>query len=196
MPSAVTLDDYRTSKDASPKQSTAVYVDLNLWRMLMTPQTLMQVVDSWTRFLEIVYKEQEQDPFVWCCLVRASRPATRPSLCPLKIMLSSTLRTACPCVCRIPGRRFASHGAPQFNEPSGYLFGEKVRSDEIFCWKDQFEISRTSSLFRLGRNASRRIGRIYGTGECLGLWHLQLSYYIISPIQGTSDPRISSIQLC
>jgi len=40
----------------------------------------------------------------------------------------------------MPGRRFASHGAPQFNEPSGYLFGEKVRSDEIFCWKNQFNL--------------------------------------------------------
>ncbi|KAG2120983.1 ESSS subunit of NADH:ubiquinone oxidoreductase-domain-containing protein [Suillus discolor] len=26
---------------------------------------------------------------------------------------------------RITGRRFASHGPPQFNEPSGLLFGEK-----------------------------------------------------------------------
>ncbi|KAG1833878.1 ESSS subunit of NADH:ubiquinone oxidoreductase-domain-containing protein [Suillus variegatus] len=26
---------------------------------------------------------------------------------------------------RIAGRRFASHGPPQFNEPSGLLFGEK-----------------------------------------------------------------------
>ncbi|KAH7931052.1 Ndufb11, NADH dehydrogenase 1 beta subcomplex subunit [Leucogyrophana mollusca] len=27
--------------------------------------------------------------------------------------------------CRTQGRRFASHGAPQYNEPSGWLFGEK-----------------------------------------------------------------------
>jgi len=26
---------------------------------------------------------------------------------------------------RMQGRRFASHGAPQYNEPSGWLFGEK-----------------------------------------------------------------------
>ena len=25
--------------------------------------------------------------------------------------------------------RFASHGAPHYNEPSGYLFGEKVKTD-------------------------------------------------------------------
>ncbi|KAG6845784.1 hypothetical protein H0H87_003838 [Tephrocybe sp. NHM501043] len=41
-------------------------------------------------------------------------------------MLPSTslraLRVAAP---RLSGRRFASHGAPQYNEPTGYLFGEK-----------------------------------------------------------------------
>ncbi|KAF4622897.1 hypothetical protein D9613_001868 [Agrocybe pediades] len=26
---------------------------------------------------------------------------------------------------RLPGKRFASHGAPQYNEPTGWLFGEK-----------------------------------------------------------------------
>ncbi|KAF9056234.1 ESSS subunit of NADH:ubiquinone oxidoreductase [Panaeolus papilionaceus] len=26
---------------------------------------------------------------------------------------------------RLPCRRYASHGAPQYNEPSGWLFGEK-----------------------------------------------------------------------
>ncbi|KIK32021.1 hypothetical protein CY34DRAFT_19356 [Suillus luteus UH-Slu-Lm8-n1] len=26
---------------------------------------------------------------------------------------------------RITGRQFASHGPPQFNQPSGWLFGEK-----------------------------------------------------------------------
>jgi len=25
-------------------------------------------------------------------------------------------------------KRFASHGAPHFNEPTGYVFGEKVRT--------------------------------------------------------------------
>jgi len=39
--------------------------------------------------------------------------------------LSTTVRAARPCLRRIPGRRFASHEAPQYNEPSGYLFGEK-----------------------------------------------------------------------
>ena len=28
---------------------------------------------------------------------------------------------------RLPTKRYASHGAPQYNEPSGWLFGEKVR---------------------------------------------------------------------
>jgi len=57
-------------------------------------------------------------------------PAASSESCSLKIMLSATLRSVRPCVCRISGRRFASHGVPQFNEPSGYLFGEKVRSGE------------------------------------------------------------------
>lgn len=43
----------------------------------------------------------------------------------VEIMLSTTLRAIRPCVRRIPGRRYASHEAPQYNEPSGYLFGEK-----------------------------------------------------------------------
>lgn len=28
---------------------------------------------------------------------------------------------------QVAARRFASHGAPHYNEPSGNLFGEKVR---------------------------------------------------------------------
>jgi len=27
---------------------------------------------------------------------------------------------------RIHNRRYATHGSPQYNEPSGWLFGEKV----------------------------------------------------------------------
>lgn len=42
------------------------------------------------------------------------------------------LRAVHPCLRRIPGPRFASHDAPQFNEPSGYLFGEKVSYDGTF----------------------------------------------------------------
>jgi len=80
--------------------------------------------------------------FVWRCLARTSCPAIASSeSCSLKIMLSATLRSARPCVCWIPGRRFASHGAPQFNEPSGYLFGEKVRSGEsLLHWENQSDL--------------------------------------------------------
>lgn len=42
------------------------------------------------------------------------------------IMLSTALRVARPSLRRIAGRRYASNEAPQYNEPSGYLFGEKV----------------------------------------------------------------------
>jgi len=48
-----------------------------------------------------------------------------PVVLTIEIMLSTTCRAARPCLRRIPGRRFASHEAPQYNEPSGYLFGEK-----------------------------------------------------------------------
>ena len=41
-------------------------------------------------------------------------------------MLSPSLRSLRSTVCRVQGRRFASHETPQYNEPSGYLFGEKV----------------------------------------------------------------------
>ncbi|XP_006454394.1 Ndufb11 subunit of NADH dehydrogenase 1 beta subcomplex [Agaricus bisporus var. bisporus H97] len=40
-------------------------------------------------------------------------------------MLSAAIRVARPGLCRAAGRRFASNEAPQYNEPSGYLFGEK-----------------------------------------------------------------------
>lgn len=33
---------------------------------------------------------------------------------------------------RISGRRYASHGPPQFNEPSGWLFGERVILYHLF----------------------------------------------------------------
>jgi hypothetical protein len=44
-------------------------------------------------------------------------------------MLSTTpLRTLRTRACAgVTAKRFASHGAPHYNEPSGYVFGEKVR---------------------------------------------------------------------
>ncbi|GLB36216.1 putative ESSS subunit of NADH:ubiquinone oxidoreductase (complex I) [Lyophyllum shimeji] len=41
------------------------------------------------------------------------------------MLSSTTLRTLRIAAPRFRGRRFASHEAPQYNEPSGYLFGEK-----------------------------------------------------------------------
>jgi hypothetical protein len=38
-----------------------------------------------------------------------------------------TLRTRACAGQRVVSKRFASHGAPHYNEPSGYLFAEKVR---------------------------------------------------------------------
>ncbi|KAF8237787.1 hypothetical protein L208DRAFT_1355780 [Tricholoma matsutake] len=41
------------------------------------------------------------------------------------MLSSSPLRVLRLAVPRIKGKRFASHEAPQYNEPSGWLFGEK-----------------------------------------------------------------------
>jgi len=38
-----------------------------------------------------------------------------------------TLRTRAGAGVGMTTKRFASHGAPHYNEPTGYLFGEKVR---------------------------------------------------------------------
>ncbi|KAF8271391.1 hypothetical protein EI94DRAFT_1720509 [Lactarius quietus] len=43
-----------------------------------------------------------------------------------------TLRTRACTGVGVTSKRFASHGAPQYNEPTGYLFGEKVASTP-FC---------------------------------------------------------------
>ncbi|KAH7915819.1 Ndufb11, NADH dehydrogenase 1 beta subcomplex subunit [Hygrophoropsis aurantiaca] len=40
---------------------------------------------------------------------------------------------------RIHGRRFASHGAPQYNEPTGWLFGEKPLPPGQKRVKDEWE---------------------------------------------------------
>ncbi|KAH7104581.1 ESSS subunit of NADH:ubiquinone oxidoreductase-domain-containing protein [Auriculariales sp. MPI-PUGE-AT-0066] len=41
----------------------------------------------------------------------------------MRLRLTSTMQAARPrVVCQ---RRYASHGAPSYNEPTGYLFGEK-----------------------------------------------------------------------
>jgi hypothetical protein len=97
-------------------------------------------------------------------------------------MLSPTplraLRIAVP---RLRGRRFASHEAPQYNEPSGWLFGEKVctpysaRSDGTnIYW----------SHHKLAKSGSKRIGKTSGISGCLGRWHLLPSCCIINLIQG------------
>ena len=54
----------------------------------------------------------------------------------LSFMLSTTplrtLRTHASAGRGLTTKRFASHGAPHYNEPTGYLFGEKVRTT-AFC---------------------------------------------------------------
>ena len=40
---------------------------------------------------------------------------------PLRVLRARTSK-------QVASRRLASHGAPHYNEPSGYLFGEKVKT--------------------------------------------------------------------
>jgi hypothetical protein len=70
---------------------------------------------------------------------------------------SSTIRTLALRVPRnIQTRRYAAHGAPQYNEPTGWLFGEKVGSGVIPCISADSAISEASST---GSEASeRRVG--------------------------------------
>jgi hypothetical protein len=57
---------------------------------------------------------------------------------------------------RITGRRFASHGPPQFNEPSGWLFGEKVMS--LTFIQDLREADGMSALAPCTRTKARERG--------------------------------------
>lgn len=71
---------------------------------------------------------------------------------------------------RFQTKRFASHEAPQYNEPSGWLFGEKVPAF-LFngCCDDSFHTS--CSHHRQDRSEWKRTGRMYGIWECSVPWH-------------------------
>lgn len=57
---------------------------------------------------------------------------------PLRVLRARTCK-------QVASRRFASHGAPHYNEPSGYLFGEKVRSSIITPFVPWWFVSAPSS---------------------------------------------------
>lgn len=63
------------------------------------------------------------------------------------------------------GKRLASHGAPQFNEPSGLIFGEKVGIHLV---------QRTSKLMSvLSATSARRETGEGGLGEYLVYWDVR-----------------------
>lgn len=88
-------------------------------------------------------------------------------------MLSSsalrTLRVATP---RFHGKRWASHEAPQYNEPTGWLFGEKVNAsnDEHVSFHLPYpKASATrpkASEGRLGKYMVHRDVRVNGVRGC------------------------------
>jgi hypothetical protein len=86
-------------------------------------------------------------------------------------MLSSAtllrgLRTGSSC---LQCKRYASHEAPQYNEPSGWLFGEKVGVHSIQCITDLKLISPPSLATPARSEKGER-----GLGESLvhrNVWH-------------------------
>ena len=76
-------------------------------------------------YLEVYASSVQADLFI--IIVTSYNPLIPHRHLPVHLqMLSSSLRSLRSTVCRVQGRRFASHETPQYNEPSGYLFGEKV----------------------------------------------------------------------
>ena len=98
-------------------------------------------------------------------------------------MLSSSVRPVARCrALRTPLLRRNASGTPHYNEPSGWLFGEKVRLNVL----NTFWVSSTSiSPHHLDKSVKRRAGKLFGIGECLEGWACQRSCYIINRTRGT-----------
>lgn len=83
------------------------------------------------------------------------------------------------------GKRFASHGAPFYNEPTGYLFGEKV-SDAACGSPSRLTRTTLRSRRRRARSGNARAGRRYTTGACSARWASRPCCSTSSPIPGPS----------
>ena len=68
-----------------------------------------------------VYFKQEQMLADRQSFHRATCTSFMHSSTPLRVLRAQTSK-------QLASRRFASHGAPHYNEPSGYLFAEKVKT--------------------------------------------------------------------
>ena len=99
-------------------------------------------------------------------------------------MLSSSVRPVARCrALHAPLLRRNASGTPHYNEPSGWLFGEKVRLNVSL---NTFWVSSTSiSPHHLDKSVKRRAGKLFGIGECLEGWACQRSCYIINRTRGT-----------
>ena len=87
-------------------------------------------------------KHSEDHAFVLSNSILDSRDLIH-TLHPLAPMLSSAsvargLRASSS---RLPTKRYASHGAPQYNEPSGWLFGEKVRNFSSHIVRGSYDLT-------------------------------------------------------
>jgi hypothetical protein len=106
---------------------------------------------------------------------------------------TSALRALHLRVPRTQGRRFASHGSPHYNEPSGWIFGEKV-----FFVTHRHPYIRLIwcpwSLHFLDRNAKRKSGSPYGTLGCSVPWDSPPCCCITSLTQGPYSKSHESLQ--
>ena len=69
---------------------------------------------------------------------------------------------------RLQCKRYASHEAPQYNEPSGWLFGEKV-GDRVDCTYTRLETYACPSVATPTRSEKSE----RGLGEYLVHWNVR-----------------------
>lgn len=84
------------------------------------------------------------------------------------------------------GRRFASHEAPQYNEPTGWIFSEKVCCFPSHFSNSLVKVNLCSHHHRV-RSEWERIGKSLGILGCLVLWLLQAYCITTSQTQGETS---------
>jgi hypothetical protein len=93
-----------------------------------------------------------------------------------------------PCtLSSISSVRFASQGAPHYNEPSGWLFGEKVtpyiHPIRLFL-SNWYQLYYSCSRLRQAKRGRGKTGRWSGTSGCLDRWLWEPSSTISNQIRG------------
>ncbi|KAF9015227.1 ESSS subunit of NADH:ubiquinone oxidoreductase-domain-containing protein [Cyathus striatus] len=87
------------------------------------------------------------------------------------MLLSTTLRTLRPSAPRFRGKRFGSHEAPQYNEPSGWLFGEKPPAPGQKRVKEHWENIWIVGMF--GSMVFAAVGLYYKPDTNIQTWALE-----------------------